>query len=49
MIWGWHKTGLPVKKLSLVVKKTHYMVFTPQNKDIKGMDIKINNEFIEIV
>ena len=40
---------LACNKLSLNVKKTHYMVFTPRNKDIKDMDIKINNECIERV
>ena len=40
---------LACNKLSLNVKKTHYMVFTPWNKDIKDMDIKINNECIERV
>ena len=40
---------LACNKLSFNVKKTHYMVFTPWNKDIKDMDIKINNECIERV
>ena len=40
---------LACNKLSLNVKKTHYMVFTPRNKNIKDMDIKINNECIERV
>ena len=40
---------LACNKLSLNVKKTYYMFFTPRNKDIKDMDIKINNECIERV
>ena len=36
-------------KLFLNVKKTHYMVLTPWNKDIKDIDIKINNEWTERV
>ena len=36
---------LACNKLSLTVKKTHHMVFTPRNKDIKDMDIKINKVF----
>ena len=40
---------LACNKLSQYVKKTHYMVFTPRNKDIKYMDIKINNECFERV
>ena len=40
---------LACNKLPLNVKKTHYMVFTPLNKDIKDMDIEINNECIERV
>ena len=40
---------LACNKSSLNVKKTHHMVFSPRNKDIKDMDIKINNECIERV
>ena len=47
--FGLVQEWLASNKLSLNVKKTHYMVFTPLNKDIKDMDIKINNECIERV
>ena len=36
-------------KLSLNVLKTHYMVFTPKNKYIDDVDIRINNVQIERV
>ena len=36
-------------KLSLNVLKTHYMIFTPKNKVIDDVDIRINNDKIENV
>ena len=36
-------------KLSLSVSKTHYMVFTPRNKQVENMNIKIQNTNIERV
>ena len=36
-------------KLSLNVSKTHYMVFTPRNKQVENLNIKIQNTHIERV
>ena len=36
-------------KLSLNVSKTHYMVFTPRNKQVENLNIKIQNTNIERV
>ena len=40
---------LSCKKLSLNLLKTHYIIFTPRNKIVDGIDIKINNTSIERV
>ena len=43
------RIGIRVKKLSLNLLKTHYIIFTPKNKIVDGIDIKINNTSIERV
>ena len=40
---------LSCNKLSLNVVKTHYIIFTPRNKIVENIDIKINNTSIERV
>ena len=40
---------LSCNKLSLNVVKTHYIIFTPRNKIVDNIDIKINNTSIERV
>ena len=40
---------LSCNKLSLDVVKTHYIIFTPRNKIVENIDIKINNTSIERV
>jgi len=40
---------LTCNKLSLNVKKTHYMIFTSRNKIVDDIDIRINNERIQRV
>ena len=40
---------LSCNKLSLNVLKTHYIIFTPRNKIVDSIDIKINNTSIERV
>ena len=40
---------LSCNKLSLNVLKTHYIIFTPRNKIVDSIDIKINNTAIERV
>ena len=36
-------------KFSLIVSKTHYMVFAPKNKHVDDLNIKIQNTNIERV
>ena len=40
---------LSCNKLSLNIVKTHYIIFTPRNKIVENIDIKINNTSIERV
>ena len=44
-VWEW----LQYDKLSLNVLKTHYMVFTPRNKLINDIAVKIHNVQIQRV
>ena len=46
---GLAQEWFPCNTLSLNVKKAHYTFFTPHNKDIRGMGVKMNNECIERV
>ena len=40
---------LNCNKLSLNIRKTHYMIFTPRNKIIDDIDVKFCNDVIERV